>query len=152
MEAPQTAYVRSGDAQIAYQVVGTGPPDVVMVPPFLSNIEVAWDFPEYARLLRRLASFSRLIVIDRRGNGMSGGVAGGTQLEEQVDDVCAVIAAAGSEHPVVLSALEGCALSALLAASHPDLVSALVLMNPVPRLTSAPDYPWAHSAEERAAL
>ena len=88
MDVPQTSYARSGDAQIAYQVVGTGPPDVVMVPPFLSNIEMTWDFPgDYARLLTRLASFSRLILIDRRGNGMSGGVAGGTQLEEQVDDV-----------------------------------------------------------------
>jgi len=152
MDVPQTSYARSGDAQIAYQVVGTGPPDVVLVPPFLSNIEMVGEFPDYERLLTRIASFSRLILIDRRGNGMSGGVAGATPLEEQVDDLRAVIAAAGSRHPVLLSSLEGCALSALLAASNPDLVRALVLMNPVPRLTRAPDYPWAHSAEDRAAL
>ena len=152
MDVPETSYARSDGVQIAYQVVGSGSPDLVMVPPFLSNIEVAWDFGDYARLLRRLSSFARLIVMDRRGNGMSGGVAGGTRLEDQVDDVRAVIAATGADHPVLLAALEGCALAALLAASHPELVCALVLMNPVPRLTSAPDYPWAHSAEERAAL
>ena len=152
MDVPQTSYARSGDAQIAYQVVGTGPPDLVMVPTFLSNIEITWDFADYGRLLTALSSFSRLILVDRRGNGMSGGVAGGTELEEQVDDVLAVIAATGSEHPVLISALEGCALTALLAASRPDLVRALVLMNPVPRLTSTPDYPWAHAVEDRAAL
>ena len=152
MEVPRTSYARSGGAQIAFQVIGTGPPDLVMVPTFLSNIELGWELPAYARLLTQLGSFARLVVIDRRGNGMSGGVAGGTPLEEQVDDVRAVIAAAGVERPVLVSALEGCALSALLAASCPELVSALVLMNPVPRLIRAHDYPWAHSAEERAAL
>ncbi len=147
-----TQYASSGDAEIAYQVVGDGPLDLVMVPPFMSNIDLAWETGDYSRLLTRLASFSRLIVFDRRGNGMSGGVAGATSLEDQIDDVHAVIAAAGAEEPVLISLLEGCALLALFAASNPGLARALVLMNPVPRLVRGLGYEWAQTVEERSAL
>ena len=147
-----TRYARSGDVQIAFQVAGEGPLDVLVVPSFMSNIELGWDLPVQARFLGRLASFARVIQFDRRGAGMSGGVAGATPLEEQIDDVLAVIDAAGSEQPVLVSNAEGCALAVLFAASHPELVRALALITPTPRVVRGPGYEWAQSVEERAAI
>lgn len=152
METPETHYARSGDLQIAYQVVGEGPLDVVLVPTYLSNTEMFWELPTFARLFERLSSFARLILFDRRGSGMSDGIAGATPLEETIDDVQAVIDAVGSEQPALLSYLEGCGLTTLFAASHPDLVSALVLITPQPRLVAGPGYEWAPTVEERAKL
>ncbi len=138
--------------QIAYQVAGEGPLDIVFVPSYVSNIELTWEVPFFTRFLGRLGSFSRLILFDRRGNAMSDGVAGAVPLEEQVDDVLAVLDAAGSEHPVLFAWAEGFGLSALVAASHPDVVRALALVSPIPRLVAGPGYEWALSVEERAAL
>jgi len=152
VERPETHYAQSGDLQIAYQVVGDGPLDLVFVPMTVSHIDAAWDVPEIARLLERLASFSRLIAFDRRGSGMSDGTPGVASLEGQVDDVRAVLRAVGSEQAVLLSVFEGCALSALFAASHPELVRALVMMTPLPRILWAPDYDWALTAEQRDEL
>lgn len=149
----RTRYARSsGDLEIAYQVVGAGPLDVVIVPAFMSNIEIGWELADWARFLQRLSSFARLIVFDRRGNGMSDGVAGATPLEEQIDDVQAVIDAVGSEQPALISTAEGCALATLFAASHPERVRALVLLTPLPRLVQGPGYDWAQTAEERDAV
>jgi class 3 adenylate cyclase len=145
-----TRYARSGDLQIAYQVAGEGPLDVLVVPRWFSNIELDWELPPVARFLTRLASFARLIQFDRRGAGMSGGVAGATPLEEQIDDVRAVLRAAGSDQPALISIAEGCALAVLFAASHPELVRALVLITPTPRVVRGPGYEWAQSVEERA--
>ena len=147
-----TWYARSGDLQIAYQVAGEGPLDVLVVPSWFSNIELDWELPRSARFLTRLASFARLIQFDRRGAGMSGGVAGATPLEEQIDDVRAVLDAAGSEQPALISFAEGCALAVLFAASHPQLVRALVLIAPTPRVVRGQGYEWAQSVEERAAM
>ena len=152
MDVPETRYARSGDLQIAYQVVGEGPLDVVLIPAYLSNIELFWELPASSRFYERISSFSRLILFERRGSGMSDGIAGATPLEEQIDDVQAVIDAVGSEQPVLISYLEGCGLTALFAASHPDLVRALVLLSPQPRLLAGPGYEWAPSVEERAAI
>src|SRR5688572_22797250 len=152
VDVPETHYARSGDLQIAYQVVGEGPLDVILISSYLSNIELFWELPFYSRFLDRLSSFSRLILFERRGSGMSDGVAGATPLEEQVDDVQAVIDAVGSEQPVLMSYLEGCGLTALFAASHPDLVRALVFVSPQPRLVAGPGYEWAPSVEERAEI
>ncbi len=152
MDIPQTRYARNGDLQIAYQVVGDGPLDVVLVPTYLSNIEMYWELPSFARFHERIAAFSRLILFDRRGSGMSDGIAGATPLEEQIDDVQAVIDAAGCKEPVLTSWLEGCTLTALYAASHPDLVRALVLISPQARLVAGPGYEWAPSLEQRAAM
>ena len=152
MDRPTTRYAPSGDLRIAYQVVGDGPLDLVFVPGWASNIEIGWDLPPFAHFFERLASFSRLIIFDRRGNGMSDGIAGATPLEQQVDDVRAVIDAVGAEQPVLVSMLEGCALSALYAASHPGLVRALVMLSPIPRPMAGPGYEWAQSADERAEL
>jgi class 3 adenylate cyclase len=146
-----TRYARSGDVQIAYQMAGTGPLDVLLVPRWFSNIELDWDLPPSARFLTRLASFARLIQFDRRGAGMSGGIAGATPLEEQIDDVRAVLEASGSNQPAVISIAEGCALAVLFAASHPDVARALVLITPTPRVVRGPGYEWAQSVEERAA-
>jgi class 3 adenylate cyclase len=152
VDVPATQYARSGDLQIAYQVVGEGRLDIVMVPTYLSNIEMYWDLPFFSRFYERLSSFSRLILFDRRGCGMSDGVAGATPLEEQIDDVHAVICAVGSEHPALASCLEGCGLTALYAASHPDLVRALVLISPQVRLVAGAGYEWAPSVEQRARM
>jgi class 3 adenylate cyclase/pimeloyl-ACP methyl ester carboxylesterase len=152
MDVPETRYARSGDLQIAYQVVGEGSVDVVLIPSYLSNIELFWELPSSARFFKRLSSFSRLILFERRGSGMSDGIAGATPLEEQIDDVQAVIDAVGSEQPALISYLEGCGLTALFAASHPDLVRALVLLSPQPRLVAGPGYEWAPSVEQRAAF
>jgi class 3 adenylate cyclase len=145
-----TRYARSGDLQIAYQVAGEGPLDVVFVPRWFSNIELDWELPPSARLLTRLASFGRLIQFDRRGSGMSGGIGGATPLEEQIDDVRAVLGAADSDQPALVSIAEGCALAVLFAASHPELVRALVLITPTPRTVRGPGYEWAQSVGERA--
>src|SRR5437588_1293148 len=147
-----TRYARNGDLQIAYQVVGEGPLDVLVVPRWFSNIELDWELPPSARFLTRLASFARLIQFDRRGAGMSGGAAGATPLEDQIDDVRAVMDSAGSGRPVLVAIAEGCALAALFAASHPDLVQALVLITPTPRVVRGPGYEWAQSVEERAEI
>ncbi len=151
MEVP-TRYAQSGDLQIAYQVLGEGPLDVVIIPAFMSNIEIGWELPDWARFLGRLSSFARVIVFDRRGNGMSDGVAGGTPLEEQIDDVRAVIDAVGSEQPALMSTAEGCALATLFAASHPERVRALVLLTPLPRLVQGAGYEWGQTVEERDAV
>ena len=150
--AVRTRYARSGDLDIAYQVHGDGPVDVVFVPIFISNIEIMWEHPGLARFLDRIASFARLIVFDRRGAGMSDGTPGIASLEEQIDDVRAVLEAAGSDQPVLFSVLEGCALSALYAASHPAAVRALAMFAPLPRIVRGPGYEWAQTHEERAVL
>ena len=147
-----TRYARSGDLQIAYQMAGDGPLDVLVVPRWFSNIDLDWELPAMGGFLTRMASFARLIQFDRRGAGMSGGIAGATPLEEQVDDVRAVLDAASSDQPALISIAEGCALAVLFAASHPDLVRALVLITPTPRVVRAPGYEWAQIVDERAAI
>jgi class 3 adenylate cyclase len=149
--APQTRYARSGDLHIAYQVVGSGEIDLVYVPTWISQVEHYWEEPIVARYFNRLASFSRLILFDRRGSGLSDPVVGAPTLEEQIDDVVAVLDAAGSERAAVFAQLEGGAMGAMFAATHPDRASALILYEAMPRMSWAPDYEWALRPEERAA-
>jgi class 3 adenylate cyclase/pimeloyl-ACP methyl ester carboxylesterase len=146
---PQTRYALSGDLHIAYQVVGDGPIDVVYVPSWISQIEHNWDEPRVARYFRRLASFSRLIMFDRRGSGLSDPVPNAPTLEEQMDDVVAVMGAAGSERAAVFALLEGGAMALLFAATHPERTTALALYEAQPRMSWAPDYDWALRAEDR---
>lgn len=150
MTAPETRYARSGDLHLAYQVVGDGPVDVVYVPTILQQIEVAWSFPPLARFFNRLAEFCRLIMFDRRGIGLSDPVAGAPTLEEQIDDIVAVMAAAGTDEAAVFAQAEGGAMASLFAATHPDRVRALVLYTPIARTVSAPGYEWPGTEEERA--
>ena len=94
---PRTQYARSGDVSIAYQVVGDGPMDLVYVPGFISHVELSWEMPPVVHMIERLASFARLIMFDKRGTGLSDPVVGAPTLEERMDDVRAVMEAAGSE-------------------------------------------------------
>lgn len=139
-EVPETRYTKSGDVNIAYQVVGDGPFDLVHVPPFVSNLELQWEDPAERRYFERLASFSRLIMFDKRGTGLSDRVAIAT-LEERMDDLRAVMDAAGSERAAIYGSSEGGALAILFAATYPDRVSALVLYGAYPRMGWAADYP-----------
>jgi pimeloyl-ACP methyl ester carboxylesterase len=125
---------------IAYQVVGHGPFDLIHVPAFVSNLELQWEDPAERRYHERLASFCRLIMFDKRGTGLSDRVAVAT-LEERMDDVRAVMDEADSQRAAVFGSSEGGALSVLFAATYPERVSALVLYGAYPRMAWAPDYP-----------
>jgi class 3 adenylate cyclase len=139
IEVPETRYAKSGDVNIAYQVVGDGPFDLVHVPPFVSNLELQWEDPAERRYFERLASFSRLIMFDKRGTGLSDRVAVAT-LEERMDDLRAVMDAAGSQRAAVYGGSEGGALSVLFTVTYPERVSALALYGAYPRMAWAPDY------------
>ena len=151
MEAPETHYALSGDVSIAYQVVGEGPFDLVYVPTWFNNVDLLWEEPSIGRFFERLASFSRLVLFDRRGVGLSDQVAEPPGLEEQMDDVIAVMDAAGVERAAVMGQLEGGAMSALFAATHPERVTHLVLYATFPRVVQGPGYEWAPTKEEREA-
>ena len=138
---PQTRYARSGDVSIAYQVVGEGPHDVVVAPGFISHVELSWEQPALRRFLTRLAAFSRLVVFDKRGTGLSDPVASAPTLEERADDLRAVMDAAGMERAAVLGISEGGTMALMFAAGHPERTSALVLYGTWARLGAAPDYP-----------
>src|SRR5204863_6336368 len=124
---PQTHYARSGEVNIAYQVVGDGPFDLVFVPGFISHLDLQWSDPRIAGFLEKLASFSRLIMFDKRGTGLSDPVAAPAPLEDRMDDVRAVMDAAGSERAALLGLSEGGPMSVLFAATYPDRTRALVL-------------------------
>jgi len=124
---PETRYARSGDVSIAYQVLGDGPFDLVFAPGFVSNVEFGWEEPTLERFYRRLASFCRLIIFDKRGTGLSDRVSGVPDLETRMDDVRAIMDAAGSERAAVLGYSEGAAMAALFAATYPERAPALVL-------------------------
>jgi class 3 adenylate cyclase/dienelactone hydrolase len=129
MVAPTTRYAQSGDSSIAYQVVGEGPFDLVVARGWVSHLEVQWELPIQRRWLERLASFSRLILFDKRGTGVSDRVAIESlpTMEERVEDMLAVLDAAESERAAVVGFGEGGALAALLAAAHPERATALAL-------------------------
>jgi class 3 adenylate cyclase len=143
--APDTCYARSGGVTIAYQAVGEGPVDLVYVPGFLSHVEWNWELPAYARFLRRLASFARLIVFDKRGTGLSDPVDGTPALEERIDDIRAVMDAAGSERAAIFGVFEGGPMALLFAATYPERTSALVLYASLAKFTQDADYPWGWS-------
>lgn len=139
---PETKYVQSGDVSIAYQVIGAGPRDLLIVPGFISHLEQAWEDPAYGRFLQRLASFSRLIRFDKRGTGLSDRIGGIPTLEERMDDVRAVLDATGSESAALFGISEGGPMSILFAATYPERTSALILYGSIAKGAWAPDYPW----------
>src|SRR3954462_12860665 len=103
----ETRYAKSGRVNIAYQVLGDGPPDLILVPGFVSHVEVAWEEPRLAHFLSRLASFSRLIVFDKRGTGMSDPVVSPPSMDERMDDIRAVMDAVGSQRGTMIGISEG---------------------------------------------
>jgi pimeloyl-ACP methyl ester carboxylesterase len=139
VEAPPTRYAKSGDVSIAYQVVSDGPFDLVFSPGGLSHLDFGWADPGYSRFLRRLASFSRLIIFDKRGMGMSDPVASPPTLEERMEDIRVVMDAAGSERAAVFGYSEGGPASLMFAATHPERAKAVVLYGSIGVVTSDSD-------------
>ncbi|HJY31887.1 MAG TPA: alpha/beta hydrolase, partial [Actinomycetota bacterium] len=151
VERSETRYARSGDLSIAYQEVGEGPFDLVYVPGWVSNVELMWDEPDYAAFLERLASFSRLIIFDKRGTGLSDPVPLDQlpTLEQRMDDVRAVMDAVGSDRAALLGHSEGGNMCVLFSATYPDRTTALVLVGCYAKRIRSDDYPWAPSPEDR---
>jgi class 3 adenylate cyclase/pimeloyl-ACP methyl ester carboxylesterase len=150
--APVTQYARSGEASIAYQVVGDGPIDMLFLPGWISQIEQLWEAPANRRFLERLAAFTRLILFDSRGTGLSDRVLEAYTLEQEARDAIAVLDAAGSERAAVFTYGIGGLLGALLAADHPERIGALVMYASTACASWAPDYDWALTREEREEL
>jgi len=147
---PTTRYVRSGDVNLAYQVIGDGPPDLVLVPGWVSNVECFWEEPRVARFLRKLAGIGRLILFDKRGTGLSDRVRVDAlpTLEQRMADVRAVMDAVGSERATLVGYSEGGTMCTLFAATHPDRAAGLVMIGSYARLIRAPDHPWGPSAAD----
>ena len=144
---PETRYARSGDVHIAFQVFGEGDLDLVLVNGFVTHVELMWEHEASAGFLEALGSFARVINFDRRGSGLSDPVADAPTLEERMDDVRAVMDAAGSERAALFGISEGVPMSILFAATYPDRVSALVCSGGLARSTRDDDYPFAPPAE-----
>jgi len=145
---PQTQYVRTAGVTIAYQALGAGPIDLVVVPGFLSNVEVFWEEPRVARFLQKLASFSRLIVFDKRGTGLSDRMTDAATLEERMDDVRAVMDNIGSRRAALFGYSEGGAMCALFAATYPERTAALIMAGSFARRCCTEGYPFAPSDQE----
>jgi pimeloyl-ACP methyl ester carboxylesterase len=146
--APEVRYARSGDVHVAYQVVGDGPLDIVLVTGFVTNLHVLWEDPGYRRFCERLGSFARVLLFDKRGMGLSDRVQAGT-LEERMDDVRAVMDAAGSERAALIGISEGGPLSMLFAASYPERTVALLLCGAEVKEETTEDWPWGESTRAR---
>jgi class 3 adenylate cyclase len=151
MTAPETRYAKSGDVNIAYQVLGDGPVDLVYVPGWVSHVELAWELPALVRGFERLASFSRLILFDKRGTGMSDPVPTSElpTLEQRMDDVRAVMDAVVSERAAIFGASEGGNMSMLFAATYPERTIALGTFGCTAKRIWSPEYPWAPTWEQR---
>jgi pimeloyl-ACP methyl ester carboxylesterase len=145
---PKTRYVRSGDASIAYQVVGEGPPDLLFVSGFVSHLELVWEEPTAVRFFEGLASFSRVIGFDKRGQGLSDRTGVAPTLEQVADDALAVLDAAGSERAAVFAISEGGPAAMVLAATYPERVSQLILYATWARLVRGADYPFGFTLEQ----
>ncbi|HSZ13449.1 MAG TPA: adenylate/guanylate cyclase domain-containing protein [Solirubrobacteraceae bacterium] len=150
--APTTRYTRSGDASIAYQVVGDGPLDLLFVAGWLTQLEQLWEAPANRRFLERLTTFGRLIMFDSRGTGMSERVLETYSLEQEARDALAVLDAAGSERAALVTYAQGGLVGAMLAADHPERIGALIMYASISRTSWAPDYDWGMTSEDRAAL
>jgi pimeloyl-ACP methyl ester carboxylesterase len=146
--SPRTRYALSGEAHVAYQVFGEGGLDLVFVPGFVSNIEHYWEMPGVPDLLERLGSFARVVIFDKRGTGLSDPVAGPPPLEQRMDDMQAVMDAAGVERAALYGISEGGPASVLFAATYPDRVSALVLYGSTPRFRTDVDISWGATDEQ----
>ena len=149
MEPPETRYAKSGDLHIAYQVVGDGPP-LVVSDQWFGNVDAQWDFPPMRRLLERLGSFARLVLFDKRGTGLSDPVPmrAAPSLEEWMDDLRAVLDDAGVEQTAILCGVGATYMGVLFAATYPERVNSLVVVNGYARMARTPGYEWGRSPEE----
>ena len=148
MEIPDVQYARSGDVAIAYQVVGEGPIDLVFFRSMAGDVLSTWDHPLSERHVEGLASFSRVLMLDKRGTGLSDRVREVPTLETRMDDVRAVMDAVGSEKALLWSGHEGTRMAILFAATYPERTTGLMLLDPSVRGLRAADYPWAPTEEE----
>lgn len=151
-DLPTTRYARAGEAHIAYQVVGRSSPDLIMVPGWVSHVEFMWEVPMIASFMRRLAAFSRLIIIDRRGTGLSDPVLQMPTLEERVDEIRAVMDDAGSVRATLLGISEGGPLCALFAAACPARTDGLILYGTFAKGTACPEYRFRPTREQLEAF
>tara|TARA_R110002110_G_scaffold140163_1_gene327285 strand:- start:41 stop:1381 length:1341 start_codon:yes stop_codon:yes gene_type:complete len=149
MDDPQTRYADSHGLSIAYQTMGEGALDIVIAPGLISHVELYHDFPGYTRYLRRLTEFGRVITFDKRGQGLSDALHGTPTLEERMDDLLAVMDAAGSEKAAIFGFSEGGPLAFLLAATHPDRVSHLMTFGAYAKAVSSPAYPFMFEEDVR---
>jgi class 3 adenylate cyclase len=147
-EVPATHYVKSDGIHIAYQVLGEGPFDLLFVPGFISNVEATWRSPDLSAFFRRLASFCRLILFDKRGTGMSDRGSQIFTLEQRMHDVRAILDEVGSKQAALFGASEGGPMSLLYAATYPQRTSALVLYGSYAKRSWAPDYPFGWNEEQ----
>jgi class 3 adenylate cyclase len=148
VDTPDVRYARSGDVAIAYQVVGDGPLDIVFVRGTLADLLAAWDQPLFVDHVQGLARSGRVLLFDKRGSGLSDPVRQVPTLETRMDDIRAVMDAAGSERAVLWAAHEGTRIALLFAATYPERTDALVLYDPTARGLWTPDYPWAENDDE----
>jgi pimeloyl-ACP methyl ester carboxylesterase len=144
----EVRFARSGDVDIAYRVVGDGPIDLVYVEGSVTHLEVYWELPQFRRYCERLAEFTRLVLFDKRGMGMSDRVPGATTLEERMDDIRAIMDAIGSERAAVMGESEGGPLAMLFAAAHPERTVALILQGAEVRELTDEDWPWGENTAE----
>lgn len=149
---PRTKYARNGGISIAYQVFGEGAVDLVYVPGWVSHVEHMWEDPSYARFLHRLGGFTRVLMFDKRGTGLSDRDVGLPTLEERMDDVRAVMDTVGSRRAAIFGHSEGGNMSALFAATYPERTVALITFGIFAKRIWAPDYPWAPTPHEREKL
>jgi class 3 adenylate cyclase/pimeloyl-ACP methyl ester carboxylesterase len=149
-ELPTTRYAQSGELNIAYQVMGDAPVDLILVPGMITQLEFLHEIPGYTDCLRRLAGFARVVTFDKSGQGLSDRASHVPSLEQRMDDIRAVMDAIGSMRAALLGCSEGAAISVMFAATYPERTSHLVLFGGFARFFSAPDYPFMRSEEELA--
>ncbi len=148
MEIPDVRYAHSGDVAIAYQVVGDGPIDIVFARGFAGELLSMWEYPHLVSFIQQLETCSRVIMLDKRGTGLSDRVRVVPTLETRMDDLRAVMDAVESERALIWTAQEGARLATLFAATYPERTAGLFLFDPTARGRRAPDYPWAPSDAE----
>ncbi|HEY1779977.1 MAG TPA: adenylate/guanylate cyclase domain-containing protein [Roseiarcus sp.] len=148
LDLPETRYARSGGLNLAYQIMGSGPIDLIFVPGMIAHLEFLHDLPGYTNFLRRLATFARVITFDKSGQGLSDRYLGMPSFEQRIDDIRAIMDAVGSRRAVLLGCSEGGPISIMFAATYPKRVSHLVLFGSFARFAGAPDYPFRLSKDE----
>jgi pimeloyl-ACP methyl ester carboxylesterase len=152
VERPPIRYARSGDVQVAYQVTGDGPLDIVLAPGTVTHLDLSWEIPPMRNLIEAWSSVSRFVRFDKRGTGLSDRPTEAATLEERTDDIRAVMDAVGLERAVVLGSSEGGQMACMFAAQHPERTTALVTWGALARWRWTPDHPWGLTDHEHAEL